>query len=254
MKDSKNVIYGLSCLCHPEAGVRYIGLTTRTARQRLTGHFCDARRRGRLPVHRWINKHGRDNITWSILARADSAEQLPALEVKAVAEARAAGADLLNVTDGGEGPNGYVFTEEQRARISASSRGRVHSEETRQRMSDRALEVWAQDEVRRERLREFGGPQLAAVRALAHDALARKMQDPEWAAECSRKRQATLNANLEGRRNIAMAHAVLAEEDVIAIRRRSDEGESRSALGREYGVTPTTISNIARRKTWKHIL
>lgn len=41
---------------------------------------------------------------------------------------------LLNRTDGGEGGDGMKLSAETRAKISAAGRGRVHSEETKQRM------------------------------------------------------------------------------------------------------------------------
>jgi hypothetical protein len=47
--------------------------------------------------------------------------------------------------------------------------------------------------------------------------------------------------------------AKLTEDQVREIRRRSDEGESRSDLGREFGVSATNISGIVRRKFWKHL-
>lgn len=45
----------------------------------------------------------------------------------------------------------------------------------------------------------------------------------------------------------------LTEEKVMAIRRGLREGESLSALGRLYGVRPSTIANIRDRVTWKRI-
>lgn len=48
--------------------------------------------------------------------------------------------------------------------------------------------------------------------------------------------------------------AVLGEQDVLEIHRRTAAGETRAALGRAYGVDPTTISNIANGRTWHHLL
>lgn len=44
--------------------------------------------------------------------------------------------------------------------------------------------------------------------------------------------------------------AILAEADVLAIRRRHALGETQSALGREFGVTVSTVWCIVKRKTW----
>lgn len=45
----------------------------------------------------------------------------------------------------------------------------------------------------------------------------------------------------------------LNDEMVREARRRSAEGETYSALGQEFGVSPEAISNAVRRKTWKHV-
>jgi len=45
----------------------------------------------------------------------------------------------------------------------------------------------------------------------------------------------------------------LTEDQVREIRRRSDLGESRVSLGREFGVVASTISTIARRETWDDV-
>jgi hypothetical protein len=48
--------------------------------------------------------------------------------------------------------------------------------------------------------------------------------------------------------------AILTSVQVIEIRRRfSETGVSQSALGRQYGVSNSTIHDIVRRKKWKHI-
>lgn len=47
--------------------------------------------------------------------------------------------------------------------------------------------------------------------------------------------------------------AVLTVKDVVSIRERVAGGESARALGREYGVAPTTIENAVRRKTWRSV-
>jgi len=45
----------------------------------------------------------------------------------------------------------------------------------------------------------------------------------------------------------------LTEDAVRAIRARRQQGETQRALGREFGVGQSTISNIVHRRTWKHV-
>jgi hypothetical protein len=45
----------------------------------------------------------------------------------------------------------------------------------------------------------------------------------------------------------------LTEEEVRDIRDRWDAGESKRALGREFGVSATNIGYVVRRESWKHV-
>ena len=49
------------------------------------------------------------------------------------------------------------------------------------------------------------------------------------------------------------ANAKVTEEQVREIRTRREAGESYNELAQEFGLTPTTVRNIALRKTWKHV-
>ena len=246
-----NVIYGLHDASTPDR-IRYVGLTTKGVRTRLSQHICDATRRARLPVHRWVAKH-RHSVVATVLDVAESPADLPDLEREWIAMFRDSGVDLLNLTDGGEGMRGYQPTAETRAKLAAARMGYIHRAETREKMSDSARARWAGDTAGRERMSAMMSEQLDQIRASAQAALSAKRADPEFEASVTRKRLATLASRPESIRAIAIAHATLTEEDVRIIRRRSAEGEGRSELGREYGVSPTAISNIALRKTWKHV-
>lgn len=48
-------------------------------------------------------------------------------------------------------------------------------------------------------------------------------------------------------------HSKFKNDDVLAIRQRLKAGESRTAIAREYGVNPSTISRIATGKRWGHL-
>lgn len=49
------------------------------------------------------------------------------------------------------------------------------------------------------------------------------------------------------------AHAKLRETDIREIRARSEQGETRAALAREFGVSDINILQIVRRRTWAHV-
>jgi 5-methylcytosine-specific restriction endonuclease McrA len=71
---------------------------------------------------------------------------------------------------------------------------------------------------------------------------------------CHMREDGRGTGGLDHQRAHGEAHgaAKLTEADVRAIRRRRP-AELLSALATEYGVTETTISDIARRRTWRHV-
>jgi hypothetical protein len=48
--------------------------------------------------------------------------------------------------------------------------------------------------------------------------------------------------------------AKLTEEDVRLIRRLVANGAQQNVLAAHYGVTPTSLSLLVRRKTWRHVV
>lgn len=55
------------------------------------------------------------------------------------------------------------------------------------------------------------------------------------------------------RNSLPLMRAKLTESDVLAIRQLHKAGERLVTLGKRYNVTPETISDIVKHKTWRHI-
>jgi hypothetical protein len=55
----------------------------------------------------------------------------------------------------------------------------------------------------------------------------------------------------QGERN---GYAVLTEQNIRDMRRRSKEGASHRAIAAVYGVHPAHVSRIVNRKIWTHVL
>ena len=49
-------------------------------------------------------------------------------------------------------------------------------------------------------------------------------------------------------------HAKISEEDVRDIRRKIAAGIRNREIVKEYGLTSSTITNIRKRKIWKHVV
>lgn len=146
---NKGTIYGLYCVCHIDAGPRYIGLTRNDPQARLREHLKPSwLEKSAYPVSRWVLKHGRENIRMYPLEEC-SISRLSDREVYWISEFKARGAALLNLSPGGAGdPTSPSI--EVRESISRKLKeyysnhdnpfkGKKHSEETRLKMSQAAM-------------------------------------------------------------------------------------------------------------------
>jgi hypothetical protein len=86
------------------------------------------------PVADWIKKHG-DSVKAVKVLGDLTWEEACLAEISLIAELRAKGFRLLNMTDGGEGSLGKKDSEETRRRKSLAGAGRAVSEETKQKIS-----------------------------------------------------------------------------------------------------------------------
>lgn len=225
--EPRNIIYGLSCTCHPEKGIRYVGLTTRGFADRWSGHLIDLKRKPNTPVYRWIAKHGPNNVVHKILATSATIEELSPLEIDWIDRLRSSGADLLNQTGGGSG-----------------SLALQPSLETRRKMSE------AQKRVGFTEARKAG---LAAAQLAAMAPGVAQKRHATWQRNGSSKRpwseasRASLSKVKSGTNN---GRAILGEDQVREIRERALNGENQTALGATFGVSRQTVSNIKLDKSW----
>jgi hypothetical protein len=122
----RTIIYAL---CEPlpnwQTGpVRYVGKTDRMPADRLKANGRIGLRNPRLPIHWWMRKNllagHPHHIIWleSVPAGADWA----ARERYWISHYRDAGADLLNLTQGGEGLVGHRFTDDHKSKIAQALR------------------------------------------------------------------------------------------------------------------------------------
>lgn len=130
---------------------RYIGLTTKTVRGRLQKHLQVARSGRKTPFYDWLRKHAQEVEAVALADHFLELSELGKAEVDYIRWFRSAGHNLLNVSEGGLGPTGVVWTDEQReaARIRSTGRkgvsrpgalhpfyGKHHTAEQRARWSE----------------------------------------------------------------------------------------------------------------------
>lgn len=109
-------------------GKSYVGQTRRSLEIRWKYHVADAlRRRTDMMISRAIFKHGVENFSVEILEECVD-EDLNETEKKWILELGTYG-NGYNLTQGGEGTSGFVFSEESRKKMSEKAKARGVSAE-----------------------------------------------------------------------------------------------------------------------------
>jgi len=115
-------VYGIRLLDSDE--YRYVGMTEATVAVRFAKHEVNARAGKKTAFYDWLRKHSGE-VTVDILERVTTSRaDLGNAEIRWIAELKSAGDRLLNISDGGLGPSGVVWTEEQREAARIRSTGR----------------------------------------------------------------------------------------------------------------------------------
>jgi len=108
-------------LCdYPSMAPRYVGKTVQYLHERHKAHIRAAKAGKRLPVHYWLRKQLANGKRLVISLIEYAGQDWAERERFWIAEYRRQGHRLLNLTDGGEGLSGHVFSQTHRERISAA--------------------------------------------------------------------------------------------------------------------------------------
>lgn len=119
-------------------GKKYVGVTSQGVQERFKEHLWDAHKGSKTIFHNAIRKYGVENFELTTLesdipdADAESRERYYIALHRSYYIYRQG----YNMTEGGNGTVGYVFTEEDRKKLSKANKGRKFSEERNQRMKE----------------------------------------------------------------------------------------------------------------------
>lgn len=123
------------------SGRCYIGQTSKNFDRRKSEHVNEANRNTskeyNLKFHNAIRKYG-DQLKWEILKDNIAEDKLNLEEILAI-YLYDSYYDGYNSTLGGEGNRGYIFTEEDKSKLSESSKHKVFSESHRKNLSNALL-------------------------------------------------------------------------------------------------------------------
>ena len=113
-------------------GKIYVGQTQRTLEERMKEHYRNSRA---SYIDRTIRKYGVENFHAEIIETCKTVEELNEREMFWIAKLNCKFPNGYNLTDGGEGSNGYKATPELSARLSAMRKGRRNTPEQRAKIS-----------------------------------------------------------------------------------------------------------------------
>lgn len=241
MDDSRVVIYGLYCTCHPDAGIRYVGQTRKGMKARLQVHRAHSRTM-KWPVCSWIKKHGEQNVTYDILEVCEP-DHLDDREEYWIAHYRQIqGNRLLNVKNGGSTTSGHKRpAQSERMR---GERNPMWGKDRKELMDYARSFTKPMSEERRERVRQ---QMLGRNHSEGSKLKMSTSAKASWTIE--RHEAASAAAAGEGNRR-----AKLTEADVREIRRLHEEqGLGYRAISRLFPVSDGNIAQICKRRTWKHV-
>lgn len=119
--------------------IRYVGKTVQTLCSRLRHH---RNAKHRTHCANWIQKLRKLELMPIpiVLEIVPAGGDWVAAEKHWIASYRTAGARLTNLTDGGEGSQGYICSDATRQKLSAKSKGRPFSAEHRKHLSQAAAQ------------------------------------------------------------------------------------------------------------------
>ena len=130
----------------------YIGITSQLPSRRWQGGMGY---KGNSYFTRAINKYGWENFFHEIISSELDEDEAKRLEIEYISKFKSNQRKFgFNISSGGESKKGTKISEWQKKRISEASRGRVVSEQTRQKLSVATKNSW-NDPAKVKRMREI---------------------------------------------------------------------------------------------------
>ena len=120
-------------------GKCYIGKTIGTLEQRKRNHYNDAKSLHNTfnnYFHNALQKH-KQKFEWTILYKNKNNQKLIEKEICFIKKYQTKRPNGYNLTNGGDGMIGYIYSEKSKKKMSESQKGKIrsHSEETKRKIS-----------------------------------------------------------------------------------------------------------------------
>jgi group I intron endonuclease len=127
------MIYGrIYKITNTKNGKVYYGQTRQPPNRRWTQHKQSAKNNGKMILYDAIRLHGVENFTFEVVCECETLEELNTKEIEYISTNKSLAPNGYNAARGGDN---YEKTPETCAKISASNKGRIISDEWRKNMS-----------------------------------------------------------------------------------------------------------------------
>ncbi len=114
----------------------YIGKTIKTLKQRKCVHTSISKHdNSKQLFHNALRKYGFKNFEWIKIYKSKNDEKLIEKEIHFIKKYKTKTPHGYNLTDGGEGISGFIYSKETRKKMSKALQGHSVSKETRKKMS-----------------------------------------------------------------------------------------------------------------------
>ena len=117
----------------------YIGKTIGTLEHRKRCHYTDSKHRNTNVVfYNALRKYGRKDFVWIKLYESDNNEKLIEKEIYFIKKYKTKSPHGYNLTNGGDGTVGYIYSKASKKKMSKAQKGKIHphSEETKRKISE----------------------------------------------------------------------------------------------------------------------
>lgn len=205
-------------------GMSYIGQTTVGISKRRKSHERAARAgsESSLYFYNALRKYGSSSFEWSCLFKNVDISLLDEFEIDSISVYQTMHPLGYNLRDGGVIGR---HTEESKRKIGLAHTGKIVSEETKERISqlheNRKRSIVAIDNQKEKMLQNWSSPEFQAKMKKSHEA---------------RKRTPKLT-----------------EYQVLVIKKRLSQGESKRSISNDMKIPVYTIRNIQTNKIWNNI-
>jgi group I intron endonuclease len=225
-------------------GKHYIGLSTRLLEQRTNEHKICAKGGDTRCLYNALRKYDMvDTFELIEIDTANTLEELCEKEIAYIIEYNSyyMNGNGYNMTHGGEGTNGYVFTEEDKQKMGKSQKKRFENPEELEKNSERGKKYWENPEARQEmsKIKKKYFEDHPEARQQLSEISKKQWETPEARQQLSEIQKKRYEENPEAREQMREIKKKYFEENPEAGKEHSEKMKKRFEenpnLGKEHG-------------------